>query len=423
MRKWLTFLLAVGLCATGVSVVGVGADDRPVCASAASDPDGDGWGWENERSCRVVADGGGSDGFGGSDESGGSEEVAAGGSTPFCYSRSTVGSNGWGWEDERSCRAVPPVTFAKVKDSHLFHTLYFEVDDSVEVLGWKLYRDGVEWTTVYRRDGVTSYVRQNMVPGDTTVYGFETIVAGGGLDYTARVDIMVPTDISYREQPHLDLVRTARSFKAGDGPLTAAQQADRVVEVEKANTLDAYGAEIDARRELEQAGRNVDVVHNSNTRDPEVTIESEARGGELSVEISFDPSFSYDGATDSSSMSATSGGRTVDLTVEAKPGGNANDVQRYVDAAEAYEKAKDASAAAERQLEAAIDQAIACQDGGGDDCRYVDPPAPPTTTPSTTPGGCEDSGTCPDTTVPTGPHCPSGNDPFDFGSGGTTSNC
>ncbi len=30
-------------------------DGYPVCASKSSDPDGDGWGWENEKSCRVTA--------------------------------------------------------------------------------------------------------------------------------------------------------------------------------------------------------------------------------------------------------------------------------------------------------------------------------------------------------------------------------
>ena len=60
----------------------------PTCASAASDSDGDGWGWENNQSCLV------SSGDTGSSDSG----------TPYCSSAaSDSDGDGWGWENDQSC--------------------------------------------------------------------------------------------------------------------------------------------------------------------------------------------------------------------------------------------------------------------------------------------------------------------------------
>lgn len=86
-----------------------------VCRSAASDPDGDGYGWENGRSCRVTAapvtsgtcvdpssdpDG---DGFGW--ENGRScRVVAASNSKPVCRSAgSDNDGDGFGWENGQTC--------------------------------------------------------------------------------------------------------------------------------------------------------------------------------------------------------------------------------------------------------------------------------------------------------------------------------
>jgi hypothetical protein len=50
---------------------------RIFCYDGKSDPDGDGWGWENERSCEIAR----------------------------CVSRATdPDGDGWGWENERSCK-------------------------------------------------------------------------------------------------------------------------------------------------------------------------------------------------------------------------------------------------------------------------------------------------------------------------------
>jgi hypothetical protein len=59
---------------------------HPTCVSASLDPDGDGWGWENRRSCRVVA---------------------ANTTSPVCQRDSDTNGDGWGWEGGRSCRVVP----------------------------------------------------------------------------------------------------------------------------------------------------------------------------------------------------------------------------------------------------------------------------------------------------------------------------
>jgi len=57
----------------------------PVCKSASSDPDGDGWGWENNRSCTV--------------------HVQQTSSVIWCTSRSSDSDgDGWGWENNRSCK-------------------------------------------------------------------------------------------------------------------------------------------------------------------------------------------------------------------------------------------------------------------------------------------------------------------------------
>lgn len=56
----------------------------PACASAASDPDGDGWGWENNKSCVV--------------------NKSASSTYPTCASAaSDPDGDGWGWENNKSC--------------------------------------------------------------------------------------------------------------------------------------------------------------------------------------------------------------------------------------------------------------------------------------------------------------------------------
>jgi len=59
----------------------------PNCGSGAIDPDGDGWGWENNASCRMVS--------------------GSGGNYPNCGSGAIdPDGDGWGWENNASCRMV-----------------------------------------------------------------------------------------------------------------------------------------------------------------------------------------------------------------------------------------------------------------------------------------------------------------------------
>jgi hypothetical protein len=59
----------------------------PVCASSATDSDSDGWGWENNQSCLVNG-----------------AAVSSGSERPFCASAaSDSDGDGWGWENNRSC--------------------------------------------------------------------------------------------------------------------------------------------------------------------------------------------------------------------------------------------------------------------------------------------------------------------------------
>lgn len=62
----------------------------PLCTSADSDEDGDGWGWENNQSCIVAASAGNS--------------VTDSTETPICQQASSdPDHDGWGWENSRSC--------------------------------------------------------------------------------------------------------------------------------------------------------------------------------------------------------------------------------------------------------------------------------------------------------------------------------
>lgn len=68
-----------------LAVVNIPLNAAPICQSALSDSDNDGWGWENNESCRVVAEDPSEDGF--------------------CASaRSDPDGDGWGWEKNRSCK-------------------------------------------------------------------------------------------------------------------------------------------------------------------------------------------------------------------------------------------------------------------------------------------------------------------------------
>jgi len=67
------------------------ANAYPTCASSASDPDGDGWGWENNQSCIVAA--------------------STSTTYPTCASSaSDPDGDGWGWENNQSCKVATTST-------------------------------------------------------------------------------------------------------------------------------------------------------------------------------------------------------------------------------------------------------------------------------------------------------------------------
>jgi len=72
----------------------------PYCQSATSDADGDGWGWENQRSCIV------------DEAKTSSNTIGTTQSTfPVCSSQSVdPDGDGWGWENNRSCTVAAPDT-------------------------------------------------------------------------------------------------------------------------------------------------------------------------------------------------------------------------------------------------------------------------------------------------------------------------
>ncbi|MEM7257517.1 MAG: sialate O-acetylesterase [Pseudomonadota bacterium] len=82
----LLFSLALYVAGGGISVA-----QQPVCQSLDSDPDGDGWGWENNATCVVegsVADNSGTASL-----------------TTYCeYAASDMDGDGWGWENGASCQ-------------------------------------------------------------------------------------------------------------------------------------------------------------------------------------------------------------------------------------------------------------------------------------------------------------------------------
>ncbi len=69
----------------------------PTCASAASDSDGDGFGWENNASCIVAATSGGNN----------NNNNNTSGGLPTCQSASSdPDGDGFGWENSASCRVA-----------------------------------------------------------------------------------------------------------------------------------------------------------------------------------------------------------------------------------------------------------------------------------------------------------------------------
>ena len=95
MQQWNARKIAVLIsliCLLNISA----ANARPVCESADSDPDGDGYGWENNDTCIVVTS-----------TSDDTSSLVTGASLPVCQSAdSDSDGDGFGWEFNASCRVV-----------------------------------------------------------------------------------------------------------------------------------------------------------------------------------------------------------------------------------------------------------------------------------------------------------------------------
>lgn len=89
-RGW--YLLIVGaLVISSSGLAGADINSFPACQNSYSDPDGDGWGWENGASCFIASSG----------NSTTADNVA---NFPTCQFRSSdADGDGWGWENGASC--------------------------------------------------------------------------------------------------------------------------------------------------------------------------------------------------------------------------------------------------------------------------------------------------------------------------------
>ena len=96
---------------TGGGTGGGNGGGYPTCSSAAVDPDGDGWGWENGQSC--VVDNGSAGGY------------------PECSSSAVdPDGDGWGWENGQSCVVV-------VNECSWYGTTYPLCDNTSSGWGWE----------------------------------------------------------------------------------------------------------------------------------------------------------------------------------------------------------------------------------------------------------------------------------------------
>jgi lysophospholipase L1-like esterase len=88
-----TLLRMMFLCTVAINTAHAA---NPACISAESDPDGDGWGWENDRSCIVSTN---------SVEPEQNLRAGNGSGLPACQlSTSDPDGDGYGWENDSSCR-------------------------------------------------------------------------------------------------------------------------------------------------------------------------------------------------------------------------------------------------------------------------------------------------------------------------------
>lgn len=128
--------LAVAVCAVMAYNNAAFSQSIPDCISASSDPDRDGWGWENSQSCKVR---------GGNDNGG----------SPVCEDGDDTDpdDDGWGWENGQSCLVMDDGSDDNDhddKEEQEFEEthLYFELNNTDGDLGFHGLIDGENWITL-----------------------------------------------------------------------------------------------------------------------------------------------------------------------------------------------------------------------------------------------------------------------------------
>lgn len=140
--------VAVGL-ALSLSAVPLPASAQATCTAANADPDGDGWGWENNASCVVSGSAASTAVTSGNGSSLDSAAEALLNSYPSCSS-SAVDDNGdgWGWENNRTCLVRSSTTSTAAAQSDAATAVLNGVpvcsgsvaDDNGDGWGWENYR-------------------------------------------------------------------------------------------------------------------------------------------------------------------------------------------------------------------------------------------------------------------------------------------
>ncbi len=117
------------------------------CESAASDPDGDGWGWENAASCIV--------------KNGNADNTSP--THPICTSSlSDPDGDGWGWENNQSC------LIKKIKQVVTPHCDQLDSDPDGDGWGW----ENNESCIVHQPSDITDLI---LITGQSNTLGAETL--------------------------------------------------------------------------------------------------------------------------------------------------------------------------------------------------------------------------------------------------------
>ncbi|WP_018015062.1 hypothetical protein [Teredinibacter turnerae] len=133
----------------------------PSCSSAATDHDGDGWGWEHQRSCLVPA-------------AVRAQRARPTAEFPLCDTLAAdLDGDGWGWEDEHTCRM--PNADAAADNSGWHYCALSGSDPDGD--GWGREEDAA---CVVRGGASDPQVSGERSPGENAVYCSNSIVDGDG---------------------------------------------------------------------------------------------------------------------------------------------------------------------------------------------------------------------------------------------------